>query len=123
PRTRLLQAHNGYIEVYLNLGLVGLALLGGVLWTGLRNTRRRLHAADYTAGNLDDSLYRTFALAYILAYFIYNMTEATFQGLNFLFIIFLLLAFDVQRVWSDAEGYEIEQRNGGRAVTGWESIK
>ena len=123
PRTRLLQAHNGYIEVYLNLGLVGLALLGGVLWTGLRNTRRRLHAADYTAGNLDDSLYRTFALAYILAYLIYNMTEATFQGLNFLFIIFLLLAFDVRRVWSDAEGYEIEQRNGGRAVTGWESIK
>ena len=42
PRTPLLQAHNGYIEVYLNLGMVGVALLGGVLWTGLRNARRRL---------------------------------------------------------------------------------
>ena len=122
PRTPLIQAHNGYIEVYLNLGLVGLALLGGVLWTGLRNTRRRLHAADYTAGNLDDSLYRTFALAYILAYLVYNTTEATFQGLNFLFIIFLLLAFDFQRTCFDANGSYIEQRNGSVAVTSWESI-
>ena len=97
PRTPLLQAHNGYLEVYLNLGMVGLALLGGVLWTGLRNARRRLRAAHYTAGNLDDRLYQTFAIAYILAYLFYNITEATFLGLNFLFIIFLLLALDFQR--------------------------
>jgi hypothetical protein len=100
-----------------------LTLLGAVLWTGLRNAGRRLGLAHDTTGNGDDSLFETFAIAYILAYVVYNTTEATFQGLNFLFIIFLLLAFDVQRVWSDAEGYEIEQRNGGRAVTGWESIK
>ena len=65
PRTPLIQAHNGYLEVYLNLGVVGLALLGGVLWTGLRNARRRLRAAHYTSGNLDDSLFQTFGMAYI----------------------------------------------------------
>jgi O-antigen ligase len=122
PRTPLLQAHNGYIEVYLNLGVVGVALLGAVLWTGLRNAGRRLRVAHNTTGNADDSLFRTFAMAYILAYLVYNMTEATFQGLNFLFIIFLLLAFDFQRTCFDANGSYIEQRNGSVAVTSWESI-
>ena len=61
-------------------------------------------------------------MAYILAYLVYNMTEATFQGLNFLFIIFLLLAFDFQRTCFDANGSYIEQRNGSVAVTSWESI-
>jgi len=122
PNTPLIQAHNGYLEVYLNLGMVGLALLGGVLWTGLRNARRRLRATHYKTGNVDDSLFRTFAIAYILAYLLYNITEATFQGLNFLFIIFLLLAFDFQRTCFDANGSYIEQRNGSVAVTSWESI-
>lgn len=114
PRTPLLQAHNGYIEVYLNLGLVGLVLIGGVLWTGLRNARRRLHL--YTTGNLDDSLFRTFAIAYILAYLIYNTTEATFVGLNFLFVVFLLVAFDFQRNFRPNVSY-IEQRDVRRTAT------
>jgi O-antigen ligase len=123
PRTRLLQAHNGYLEVYLNLGLVGLALLGGMLWTGLRNARRRLRASQYTIGNLDDSVLQTFGIAYILAYLLYNITEATFMGLNFLFILFLLLAFDFQRARLHANGSYMEQENGSRAVTTWDAIK
>jgi O-antigen ligase len=122
PRTPLIQAHNGYIEVYLNLGLVGLALLGGVLWTGLRNARRRLLSAHYETGNLADSLH-TFGIAYILAYLIYNITEAAFQGLNFLFIIFLLLAFDFQRTRFYGNGFYIEQENGSRAVMSGETSK
>ena len=117
PRTRLLQAHNGYLEVYLNLGVVGLVLLGGVLWTGLRNARRRLRAPQYTTGNPDDSLFQTFGIAYILAYLIYNTTEATFMGLNFLFIVFLLLAFDFQRAGFRKSGSHIEQRSANAAVT------
>ena len=31
------QAHNGYIEIYLNIGWVGLAILGIVIATGYRN--------------------------------------------------------------------------------------
>ncbi len=116
PRTRLLQAHNGYIEVYLNLGVVGLALLGGVLWTGLRNARRRLLSAHYETGNLADSLH-TFGIAYILAYLIYNITEATFVGLNFLFILFLLVAFDFQRTRFHADVSYLEQENGHEAAT------
>jgi O-antigen ligase len=109
PNTPLIQAHNGYLEVYLNLGVVGLALLGGVLWTGLRNARRRLRATHYRTGNLDDSLFQTFGIAYILAYLLYNTTEAAFEGVNFLYIIFLFLAFDLQHTISDASTDCIEQ--------------
>lgn len=123
PRTPLIQAHNGYIEVYLNLGMVGLALLGGVLWTGLRNARRRLLASHDTTGNLDDSLFQTFAIAYIVAYLLYNITEATFQGLNFLFIIFLLLAFDLQRTGFQGSGFDTEEGSDSRAVTAFGSIR
>jgi exopolysaccharide production protein ExoQ len=123
PRTPLLQAHNGYIEVYLNLGIVGLALLCGVLWTGLRNARRRLHDPDYTSGNLDDGLFQTFAIAYVVAYLLYNITEATFQGLNFLFIVFLLVGFDLQGSCFHGNGSYIEQGNGSRADTNLEAVR
>jgi exopolysaccharide production protein ExoQ len=116
PRNPLIQAHDGYLEIYLNLGVVGLALLGGVLWTALRNARRRLGAADYETGNLDDSLFQTFGMAYVFAYLIYNVTEATFLGNNFLFIIFLLVAFDFPRTCMHL-GFggitHIEQRSEG----------
>jgi hypothetical protein len=81
-----------------------------------------VQAANYTTGSVDDSLFETFAIAYILAYLLYNTTEATFQGLNFLFIIFLLLAFDFQRICFDTNGSYIEQRNSSVAVTSWESM-
>jgi O-antigen ligase len=105
PAAPLLQAHNGYIEIYINLGMIGVALLGGVLWTGLRNTRHRLTVPVFAAAGPDDRTYQTFGMAYMVAYLLYNMTEATFNGLNFLFIIFLLVAFDFPRA--------IEQRSEG----------
>jgi exopolysaccharide production protein ExoQ len=116
PRTPLLQAHDGYIELYLNLGLVGVALLVGVLWTALRNARRRLLEADYTTGSLDEGIYQTFGLAYIVAYLVYNITEATFMGLNFLFIIFLLHAWNVQDARVPADMSEIERGTDCRAI-------
>jgi exopolysaccharide production protein ExoQ len=117
PLTPLLQAHDGYLEVYINLGVVGVALLGGVLWTGLRNARRRLLAAYDATGNLDDSIYQICGIVYILAYLVYNITEATFMGLNFLFIVFLVHAFDFQGTRVHANVSYIDQGNGPRAAT------
>ena len=45
----------------------------------------------------DDRVLRTFGMAYGISYLLYNVTEATFQGLNFLFIVFLVLAFHYPR--------------------------
>jgi hypothetical protein len=41
PTSPPIQAHNGYIEVYLNLGLIGLILIASVLLSGLRTIQRR----------------------------------------------------------------------------------
>jgi exopolysaccharide production protein ExoQ len=109
PNTPLLQAHNGYLEVYLNLGFVGVALLAGMLWTGLRNARRRLRAPSDSADEAEDSLFRNSGIAYILAYLVYNITEATFMGLNFLFIVFLLFAFDFQAPRSRGDASHVGQ--------------
>jgi O-antigen ligase len=96
PNSPPIQAHNGYIEVYLNLGLIGVCLLAAVLWRGLRTIQARATAAF---APLASSTYaeRTLALwgmAFGVAYLMYNVTEATFQGLNFLFTLFLILAFN-----------------------------
>ena len=88
PRTPLIQAHNGYIEVYLNLGMIGLIVLIFVLVTGLRNTRRRLPERFSKAQTFDVEVFQTFGVAYSLAYILYNVTEATFTGLNVLFFVF-----------------------------------
>lgn len=100
PNTPLIQAHNGYIEVYLNLGLVGLCLIVGVLWRGLRMARSRVAVslALPMSETYNERLLGTFGLAYGVAYLLYNVTEATFTGLNFLFVIFLILAFEPRQI-------------------------
>jgi O-antigen ligase len=122
PNTPLLQAHNGYLEVYLNLGMIGVALLGGVLWTGLRNTRRRLTAPDFAAAGPDERTYQTFGMAYVPAYLIYNVTEATFMGLNFLFIIFLLVAFDFPRTRMRLGFRDVRPLNSGLKDTSGQDV-
>lgn len=92
PTSPPIQAHNGYLEVYINIGLIGLTLVAVLLLNGLATVRARIVnlVPDMAA---HDRVLATFGLAYVSAYLLYNVTEATFQGLNFLFTIFLILAF------------------------------
>jgi O-antigen ligase len=87
-----IQAHNGYLEIYVNLGLIGVLLIAGVLWTGLRRAGARVRSSSRHDGR-DEAIFRTFGFAYAVAYLLYNVTEATFAGLNPLFLIFLTVAF------------------------------
>lgn len=93
PTSPPIQAHNGYIEVYLNLGLIGVLLLAGLLWSGLRTMQRRAAASVTETVSREEAALATFGLGYGVAYLFYNITEATFQGLNPLFTVFLTLAF------------------------------
>lgn len=93
PTSPPIQAHNGYIEVYLNLGLIGLVLIVWVLAAGVRHARARLAAGATTVTPRTTVTIATFGLAYALSYLLYNVTEATFQGLNVLFTIFLAVTF------------------------------
>lgn len=93
PTSPPVEAHNGYLEVYLNLGLIGVCLIAAVLWRGLRRMRSTLSMS----ATRDDRIIATFGMAYGVAYLLYNVTEATFQGLNFLFVIFLILSFEYRQ--------------------------
>jgi exopolysaccharide production protein ExoQ len=77
------EAHNGYIEIFLNLGWIGIALLAVVLVAGYRNAFGAF-CRDPRTGSLK--------LALVVAAVINNFTEATFKGPSPLWIIFLLAA-------------------------------
>jgi exopolysaccharide production protein ExoQ len=74
------QAHNGYLEVYLDLGWVGLALLGLVMIWGFWGTVRTLRSSS-TMGRLK--------LAFFVVAAVYNLTEHGFRELHPVWIIFL----------------------------------
>lgn len=83
---RIHQAHNGYLEMYLNLGFIGLFfLLGGIL-SGLRKVSRHL-AVDYPTA--------IFRLCFIVVISLYNWTEATFFGVSEIWVLFLLGVMDI----------------------------
>ena len=79
------QAHNGYLEVYLNLGFVGLALLAGVIVSGLIRIRNWLDV-DYASAIL--------RLCFVLVVALYNWTEAAFYGVSNIWILLLLGIMD-----------------------------
>lgn len=76
------EAHNGYIEVYLNLGWAGVCLIATVLLSGYTRAVAA-YRRNPEVGNL--------MLAYVVAAVIYSITEAGFRLLSPIWI-FLLLA-------------------------------
>jgi len=77
------QAHNGYLEIFLNLGWVGVALLVFVMAWGYRSVVRALRW-DPEAARLK--------LAFFVVAAIYNLTEHAFRDLHPVWIAFLLAA-------------------------------
>ena len=83
------EAHNGYLEMYLNLGWAGLACLAGLLWTGYRNILR-LIGRDPEAGRL--------RLGFFLIAVVYNFTEVGIRSTDPVWIAFILaIAFFPER--------------------------
>lgn len=75
------QAHNGYIEVFLNLGWTGVILLVAVLVTGYRNVVATLRR-DPDMGRL--------GLAYFVVGIVANFAEASFKMMSPVWVFFLL---------------------------------
>lgn len=75
------EAHNGFIELYLNLGWIGLLLLGWLIVSGYRNAVIALRREP------NDGRLR---LAYLTAALIFSMTEAGFRMLSPIWFAFLL---------------------------------
>ena len=74
------EAHNGYLEVYLELGLIGVSLFLGFLLAAYRTLCRKLTTAPSLA---------VLGLATWMCLVFYNMSEAAFEG-GLLYTLFLM---------------------------------
>ncbi len=75
------QAHNGYIEMYINLGWIGIGLFAMVVALGYRNVVDA-YRRDQKAGSLK--------LTLLVVALVYNFTEAAFKVTHPLWVAFLL---------------------------------
>jgi len=80
---RLTQAHNGFIEVYLNLGLIGLGLLIMMIIKTYNNAKIFL-SNDYKYGKLQ--------ITYMIIFILTNITEATFTIKSASWFMFVLIS-------------------------------
>lgn len=80
-----IQAHNGYIEIYLNLGWIGIVLVIGQFVGTFQKIQREL-IKRFEFGRL--------RLAFLLAIILYNYTEAAFAATSFLWTMFFLIAVE-----------------------------
>lgn len=75
------QAHNGYLEIYMNLGWVGILLL-----------------LLFIVSNLTKLLHSKFAFFMTIFMIIHNISESTWMwGMHFLFVIYLFVVFSNSR--------------------------
>jgi exopolysaccharide production protein ExoQ len=79
------EAHNGYLETYLNLGLVGLFILIALLLATFLKARREL---------LWNFHFGRFRVGFFCALLIYNWTESSFKALHPMWFVFYLVALD-----------------------------
>jgi O-antigen ligase len=82
------QAHNGYLETYLNLGWVGVCLLALIVIYGYRRIHDVLRY-DPAGGQL--------RLAFFVVVIAYNFTEAAFKSLHPVWLAFLLAVIAVPK--------------------------
>jgi exopolysaccharide production protein ExoQ len=80
---RLNQSHNGYLETYLNSGLVGVFLLISMLASTAEKLKK---------GILDGNSYAIFLFSIFVAGMVYNWTEAIFNFLNIVWFALLIVA-------------------------------
>lgn len=82
------EAHSGYLEIYLELGLVGLAFFMGIILVIYRKIRRTL-IYDFEVGRLQ--------MTFLVIFLLYNITESAIKGMALMWFIFLLIAASVYR--------------------------
>ena len=76
------EAHNGYLETYLNLGLVGVFMLFGLIVATFRKIRFDL---------LRNPVWGRYELGFLATIVFYNLTEATFKGLSLTWFVFFIV--------------------------------
>jgi exopolysaccharide production protein ExoQ len=82
------EAHNGYLEIYLTLGLIGLFILIALIIATFWKIRLELFR-NFEWGR--------FRLGFLAAIVVYNWTEAAFKTVSATWFIFYIIAMDYSR--------------------------
>ena len=90
------EAHNGYLEIYINLGWMGLIMLGVLFASGYRNALTSLRI-DPLTGRLK--------MAFFGAALIFNLSEAGFTMMGPMWIAFLVAIINVPPI-SQSQVYQ-----------------
>ena len=99
PVLHLNEAHDGYLEIYLNLGWVGVGLIALVLINGYRRAAALIHY-DAALGSL--------MVSYVVIAAVYSTTEAGFRMLDCIwFFLLLAVAASDALAWQESEKQEI----------------
>jgi exopolysaccharide production protein ExoQ len=94
PHLPLNEAHNGYVEVYLELGWVGVGLIALILLDGYRRSVKALRREPMLGGLL---------IAYVLCAMIYNIAEAGFRMADPMWIFLLLAVVEASGIAAGVE--------------------
>ena len=87
------EAHNGYLEIYLNLGLIGLFFLVALLFATFLKVRAEL---------LGNPMWGRLRFGFLIATIFSNWTEAKFHGLSVVWFAFYIIAIDYPRLESES---------------------
>jgi exopolysaccharide production protein ExoQ len=93
------EAHNAYLETYLQLGLLGVALTIGLIGAAYVKARRAL-INDFNLGR--------FRFAFLAAMLLYGWTEVVFRMNSVPFFMFLLAGIDPPRRQAVAASQSVE---------------
>lgn len=105
----LVSAHNGYIQIYLDLGWVGVCLIALILISGYRRAGMAFQRNRELGGLI---------LAYIATGAFYSITEAGFRVLTPSWIFLLLAIFSASGVTSGLFGAEKPKIPASRKASG-----
>jgi O-antigen ligase len=81
------EAHNGYLEIYLNLGIIGLILLTSIILFG-----NKIIISKFK----DNLKYKILGVVFFVVLLFYNITESAFKGSNIIWNIFLFMIINYQ---------------------------
>ena len=101
------EAHNGYIEVYLNLGWIGVCLIAAILANGYYQATKAFRR-NPELGSL--------FLAFIMSGAVYSITEAGFRTLSPMWICILFSAVGAGAVNARLLGRPLKKTSKSRAI-------
>lgn len=81
-----IQAHNGYLEIFLELGIIGLILVSGIILSAYKKIRKSINV-NYKIGS--------YQLIFLFIFLLNNVTENAFHFAGLFWFTFLILEFNV----------------------------